>query len=286
MDRDLESRILKLKLTKYSLLISSNIPLIVFLLMLALSSFGGYTVLSDEAISIIKLGVFILVLLIPLEIYILNKVVKNSIIVSIGTSADSRIGNALYSTYFSARKIDIDDSFIFYNSVNRLNMSRRVTLRLGKSTAIVRAEFTSSSSNTYSKIEKFKGIIIAFSDVDFNFGGKAIFWGNNIYERNRILSYHGTNNSQINFNTNSTINGFYTYFSDAETEKRLCNDNILNAIWQIKNAFNKEISVSFNDDIVYIVVENEEFYVNTDSSSVMREKNIMQSVVKLYDSLK
>lgn len=268
MYSDLKKEISNLNVLKIIFLFS-GVSFILFLIVFFLSATNGITFFSESGDTLFKFSIVaILVLSIFFDYFVIRNFFRTRVLLKISAYADRRLGVLSYGLYGKANKVNFERPKIFKDSSVKTYLYRKCIVGIDNSGLLVSKEFKSSNAS---------GLIITLIDEKFHFYGNAVILDSMIYEKIIDFSEYGTNSS--------AISGFSSYFSNKEVEEKICSSNVLNAINQIKSAYNKNICISFMDNTVYIIIEGEKLQLKFDDENVMRLIEQTKSIMSLYDAL-
>lgn len=229
-----------------------------------------------------------------LVLHAFNRVINKNIMMEIFKNISSRIEPVSFSSFYKFKEDiaenSINDSSILYKNVDLANVMRTLVLNIDKSAELYMTEFkVVNANNPFAIISSgFKGTIAVFTDKNFNFNGKALFLDKSLYEKGKALSFYGEYDNSAPYSISNDVikNNFYTYFSDSEMADKICRDKVIDAIVQIKTVYNKNLSISFADDKIYILIEKENIKLKTNEKDFENYMNKINLLVNLYDSLK
>lgn len=268
MYSDLKKEISNLNVLKIIFLFSA-VSFILFLIVIFLSATSGITLFSESGDTLLKFSIVaILVLTIFFDYFAIKIFFRTRVLLKISTYADRRLGVLSYGLYGKANKVNFERPKIFKDSSAKTYLYRKCIVGIANSGFIVSKEFKSSNVS---------GLIITLKDEKFHFYGDGVILDSMIYENIIDFSEYRANSS--------TISNFSSYFSNREMEEKIRSSNVLNAINQIKSAYNKNICISFMDDTVYIIIEGEKLQSNFNDENVMKLIEQTKSIMSLYDAL-
>lgn len=268
MYSDLKKEISNLNILRIILLFFA-VSFALFLIGFFLSATSDITFFSESGDTLFKFFMVISLVSSNFLVYIAISVFfRNNVLSKISMFADNRLGVLSYGLYGKANKVIFERPKIFKDSSAKTYLYRRCIVGIASSGFIVSKEFKSSNVS---------GLIITLKDEKFHFYGDGVILDSMIYENIIDFSEYRANSS--------TISNFSSYFSNREMEEKIRSSNVLNAINQIKSAYNKNICISFMDDTVYIIIEGEKLQSNFNDENVMKLIEQTKSIMSLYDAL-
>lgn len=254
-----------LRITLLFFAVSSTLVIIAAFLFVT----NDITLFSESGDTLFKF--FIVILLVSsifLDYIVISVFFRSNVLSKISMFADNRLGAATPALAARANNSIVECSKIFKGSGIKTYLFRQHIVRVGDNGLLVRKEFKASNVS---------GLIIALIDKKINFNGKALLFDSITYEKMINLSEYGANSS--------AVSGFNSYFSSKEMEEQICSNNVLNAINQIKSAYNKNICISFMNNTVCIIVEGEKLQSNFNDENVMKIIEQTKSIMNLYNAL-
>lgn len=227
-----------------------------------------------------------------LVVFGFNRIINNDILTKIFNSIDSRIRLASFKLFYRFKEGILEDimkkSSIPYGDIQAAVSKKTLFLKFDNNIDFFMSEFRIIKRFRDFINSEFKGMIAVFTDKNLNFNGKALFLDKSLYEKGKAASFYSEYDSSAQYSINNDVikNNFHIYFSNAEMADKICKDNVIDAIVQIKTVYNKNLSISFADDKIYIIVEKEETKLKTNEKDFENYMNKIKLLVNLYDSLK
>lgn len=231
-----------------------------------------------------------------------NRLINRFIMVKLFTNIDKRLKPISFSNLYKLKEFFKHDKDIHHKVINGAaivpyqvdlyQVIRTIVLDFDCSAKIFMTDFSSSDLEKLVNAKTtFNGAVIAFKNNSpvIESAGTAVFINKDLYEECKEReAYEIYSQSPAGHVNNSKIlEYFHIYFSNAEIAGKFNNSDILDAILKIKDSFGSaRVNVSFQKDVFYIMVENEDIKLRTSKAGFYIFISRVKAAINMYEVLK